>query len=294
MGASQNLIIRFAPIIFVLLWATGFPAAKFGTAASGPFIFLLVRFLAAFAILAVFVFLMIGASRSDKRQVMHSIIAGMLVQGVYLGGVFFAVSRGMPAGISALIVALQPLLTPIFAFFLLKEKLPVLKACFFIFALFGVVLVLFPELNLLKAIPGITPLTLGSAIAAALGISYGTVYQKKYVTDLKLWITTMCHFIGGSIVMLLGMWVFGVGELSWNLQSILTLAWLIFVLSIGAVALLMYLIRRDSSSSVASLFFLVPVVAALMTWVLFGETMNAIQLLGGAIVVVSVAVASKI
>ena len=94
--------------------------------------------------------------------------------------------------------------------------------------------------------------------------------------------------------MILGMWVFGVGELSWTLQSILTLAWLIFVLSIGAVALLMYLIRRDSSASVASLFFLVPVVAALMTWFLFGETMNAVQLLGGAIVVLSVAVTSRI
>ncbi|MEO1140919.1 MAG: DMT family transporter [Pseudomonadota bacterium] len=294
MGASQNLIIRFAPIIFVLLWATGFPAAKFGTAASGPFIFLLIRFLAAFAILAILVFLVFGATKSDRQQVLHSILAGMLVQGVYLGGVFFAVSKGMPAGISALIVALQPFLTAVFAFFLLKEELPLLKACFFVVALFGVVLVLFPELSLFKAIPGVTPLTLGAAFASALGISYGTVYQKKYVTELNLWVTTMCHFIGGAIVMILGMWVFGVGELSWTLQSILTLAWLIFVLSIGAVALLMYLIRRDSSASVASLFFLVPVVAALMTWFLFGETMNAVQLLGGAIVVLSVAVTSRI
>ena len=294
MGASQNLIIRFAPVIFVFLWATGFPAAKFGTAASGPFIFLLVRFLAAFAILAILVFLVFGATKSDRRQVLHSIFAGTMLQGIYLGGVFFAVSKGMPAGISALIVSLQPFLTAIFAFFILNEKLSLAKTCFFVLALFGVVLVLFPELDLLKAIPGITPLTLGAAVASALGIGYGTVHQKRYVTDLDLWVSTMCQFIGGAVVMVLGMWVFGAGELSWDLQSVLTLAWLIFVLSIGAVALLMYLIRRESSASVASLFFLVPVVAALMSWVLFDETMNAVQLLGGAIVVMSVAITSKI
>jgi len=215
------------------------------------------------------------------------------MHGVYLGGVFYAVSKGMPAGISALIVALQPFFTAMIAWVVMGERLSFIRVFFFATALFGVFMVLFPEFDICKAIPGITGETFSAGIIAMLGISIGSVYQKKCVTSLNLWIGTSAQFLGAGILMLVLSLATETQHLVWTLNTVLSLAWLVVVLSIGAVALLMYLIKQGDSSSVASLFFLVPVVAFCMTWVLFGEAMNLIQILGGIIVVASVAISSR-
>ena len=215
------------------------------------------------------------------------------MQGVYLGGIFYAVSKGMPAGISSLIVALQPFFTAIAAFVVLGERLALPRAAFFVAALGGIVLVLFPELDFARAIPGISAETLFACLAGTIGISIGAVYQKRSVTSLNLWISTAAQFVGGFVLMALMSFALETQRLVWTWPTTLSLVWLVLVLSVGAVALLMYLIRQGSSSSVASLFFLVPVVALFMTWILFGETMNTVQLFGSLIVVASVAASSK-
>ena len=220
-------------------------------------------------------------------------VIGILMHGIYLGGVFYAVSKGMPAGISALIVALQPFFTALIAWAVLGEKLSFVRAAFFALALFGVFLVLFPGLDIGNAIPGITMETFLAGFVAVLGISIGSVYQKLSITSLNLWVGTGAQFLGAGLLMLLMSLLAESQYVVWTLNTILSLAWLVCVLSIGAVALLMYLIKKGDSSSVASLFFLVPVVAFAMTWVLFGEEMSAVQILGGLIVVASVAISSK-
>lgn len=293
MSKSTNLIIKMAPVIFVFLWATGFPAARFGTTDAEPFTFLGIRFAIAFFILSALVLLYLRPKNVDWHQFGHSIVVGVLMHGLYLGGVFYAVSKGMPAGISALIVALQPFFTAFIAWILIGERLSLFRAFFFATALFGIFMVLFPEFDLYEAIPGITLETFSAGIIATLGISIGSVYQKRCVTSLNLWVGTSAQFLGAGVLMLILSLTTETQYVVWTPNTVLSLAWLVVVLSVGAVALLMYLIKQGDSSSVASLFFLVPVVAFCMTWVLFGEAMNLIQILGGLIVVASVAISSK-
>lgn len=293
MSKSTNLIITMAPVIFVFLWATGFPAARFGTTDAEPFTFLGIRFAIACFILSVLVLLYIRPKNIDWKQFAHSIIVGVLMHGLYLGGVFYAVSKGMPAGISALIVALQPFFTALIAWVVMGERLSLFRAVFFATALFGVFMVLFPEFDIYKAIPGITVETFVAGLIATLGISIGSVYQKRCVTRLNLWLGTSAQFFGAGMLMLVLSLATESQYVEWTLNTVLSLAWLVVVLSVGAVALLMYLIKQGDSASVASLFFLVPVVAFCMTWVLFGEAMNSVQILGSLIVVASVAISSK-
>jgi drug/metabolite transporter (DMT)-like permease len=290
---STNLIIKMAPVIFVFLWATGFPAARFGTTDAEPFTFLGIRFAITFFILSGLVFLYLRPKNVDWHQFAHSIVVGVLMHGLYLGGVFYAVSKGMPAGISALIVALQPFFTALIAWVLIGERLSLFRAFFFATALFGIFMVLFPEFDLYEAIPGITLETLSAGIIATLGISIGSVYQKRCVTNLNLWVGTSAQFLGAGVLMLALSLATESQYVVWTANTVLSLAWLVVVLSVGAVALLMYLIKQGDSSSVASLFFLVPVVAFCMTWILFGEAMNSVQIVGGLIVVASVAISSK-
>ena len=292
-ATTEKVLPRLAPVVFVFLWATGYIAAKFGTEFAEPFTFLAVRFSITFLILCAAVLVLLKP-RFDRMQIFHSAVSGVFVHGLYLGGIFYAVYRGMPAGISALVVALQPFLTAIFAWFVLADRLPIAKGLYFFIALVGVTMVMFPNFNFIEFLPGITPETFGAAFLGTMAISFGAVYQKRNVKDLNVWVSTTSQFAGGAGFVLLVALLFETGQMIWNTQVVLTLAWLIFVLSIGAVALLMYLIRRDSSSATASLFYLVPVVATGMAWVLFGETLNTTQMIGSAIVVAAVWLSSKV
>ena len=290
---DKNLLIKTAPIIFVLLWSTGFVGAKYGTNGAEPFTFLFIRFFLTLIILLVVVCVFLRP-KIDRKQFFHSIISGCLLHGGYLGGVFYAVDKGMPAGISSLVVALQPFFTAVIAWVLLKERLGSLQALFFLGAIAGVFLVLFPDLSVSAQLPGINTKTLIACLLGTLAISIGAVYQKKFVSSLSLWVSSLGQFIGATLFTGLLSFGFETQVIDWSLELIGALVWLILVLSIGAVALLMFLIRRDSTSSTASLFFLVPVSTSLMTWVLFGETMNGIQLAGSFLVVLSVGVAARL
>jgi len=229
----------------------------------------------------------------EPSQLFHSLIVGCLLHGCYLGGVFFAIDGGLAAGISSVVVALQPFVTALIAWAFLRDKLSKTKLVCFATALAGVWLVLFPKVDVAQALPGVTPVTIGACLVATLGISIGTVYQKRYVTSLDLWTSTACQFAGATLLISVLALLFEEGGIVFTQQVVFSLAWLVLVLSIGAVALLMFLIRRNDSASVASLFYLVPVVAMFMGWVLFDETLVAVQLVGSLVVVISVAIASR-
>jgi drug/metabolite transporter (DMT)-like permease len=219
----------------------------------------------------------------------HSMVSGALIHGAYLGAIFFAISRGMPAGISAMVVALQPLITVLVARFALGEKISLRQLAAFALALFGVVLVLSPKITGGVGTAGLTPTNIACVFGSVVAISIGSVYQKRFGAKTDLRVTACGQYIGALIPLGLFSFLFETQAIEWSGEFVFALTWLILVLSIGAVSLLMFLIRRDSAGQTASLFYLVPVVTSLMSWALFDETLLAVQLLGMAIVVGAVA-----
>ncbi len=293
MKSHTNLFIKFAPIIFVLLWATGFVGAKLGTIDAEPLFFLFVRFAIAFALLGLFVIAWLKPRDVPWAEVWHSMLIGVLLHGIYLGGVFYAVSKGMPAGVASLVVSFQPFFTVFIAYVWLGERISLWRLLFFVLALAGIFLVLFPEFDIAAAIPGITGVTLFATLLSTIAISLGAVYQKRHVKSLNLWIGTAAQYVGAaSIVGIMSLFI-ETQRIVWSAPTVISMVWLVLVLSIGAIALLMYLIKQGDASSVASLFFLVPVVAFFMTWILFGETLNTVQIFGSILVVVSVGISQR-
>lgn len=293
MKTQANILIKLAPVIFVLLWATGFVGARYGTADAEPLFFLFVRFSIAFALLLVFLIVWLKPKNIPWPEVWHSVLIGIFLHGIYLGGVFYAVSKGMPAGIASLIVSVQPFFTVFIAYLWLGEQISIWRLLWFVAALFGIFLVLFPELDIAAAIPGITGISLFATMLSTIAISLGAVYQKRHVKNLNLWVGAAAQYVGAASIVGLVSLLIEEQRLVWTGSTTFAMAWLVFVLSIGAIALLMYLIKQGNASSVASLFFLVPVVAFFMTWILFDETLTFVQITGSFLVVVSVAISSR-
>ncbi len=276
----------------MLLWSTGFIGAKLGLPHAEPFTFLAIRVVLTLAILIPVAFIFVR-KWPGWRPFAHSMVTGVLVHGVYLGGVFFAISRGMPAGVAALVVALQPLATAFIARAMLGEKLSALQLSGLVAGLFGVALVVAPRLLGGIDVGGITPVTLASTFAAVVGISVGAVYQKRFVTGLDLRLATVGQYVGALAPFALLSFLTETRQVEWTGEFIFAMAWLVLVLSIGAVGLLMLLIRLNTASGTASLFYLVPAVTSVIAWLLFGEQLAPVQLLGMAIVMGAVAVATR-
>ncbi len=280
---------RFIPATFVVLWATGFIGARYAMPWAEPFSFLSMRFTLA-AILLMSIAAVLGVKRADRGEALHALGAGMLLHGVYLGGVFWAIHRGMPAGLSALISGLQPLLTAVFAGKLLGEKILPRHWIGLGVGFAGVLIVLWPKLGELGS--GIDAETLIASFLSVLGITLGTIWQKRRAADSNLFATTIWQYVGGALVVMLGSLLFETQTVTFNGELVFALAWLVLVLSIGAIFLLMVMIRDGEMSKVASVFYLVPAVTAIMAWALFGERLNLVQIAGMAITTFGVALAT--
>lgn len=292
-GNYRELAVKAAPIVFVLLWATGFIGAKLGLPYAEPFTFLALRVVLTLCILVPVVLIFVS-DRLQPAQFGHSMIAGFLIHGVYLGGIFYAISRGMPAGVSALIVALQPIVTAFTARMILGEKLTRLQIFGLAAGLLGVFLVLSPRVFGGAPVEGITIVNLSACVAAVIGISLGAVYQKRFAAGMDLRASAMAQFIG-ALILFATLAVFTENmTIKWTGEFVFALAWLVLVLSVGAIALLMWLIRTNSASSTASLFYLVPGVTAIIAYFLFGERLQPLQFLGMFIVMGAVAAASGV
>ena len=281
----MNFLTKAAPVIFVLLWSTGFIGSKLGAPYIEPMVFLTVRFA---AVLPVLFLLALALSKSWPKTVpaiLHCVIAGMLVHGIYLGGVFWAIKQGMPAGLSAIIVGLQPVLTALTAVLLLGET--VLKKHWLSMAIgaAGLGLVVGPKFDLGGT--GITPATIAATLAAAASISLGTVYQKRFAQQTDLLAATAWQYVG-ALIITAPLSLFESWRITWSGDLIFAMGWLVLVLSVGAILLLMLLIREGAVSQVASLFYLVPVATAIEGYFLFGETLSVIQIAGMALIVSAV------
>lgn len=280
---------RFVPPVFVLLWATGFLGARYAMPWAEPFSFLAVRFALAFLLISVLGHLY-SRSGVTWRQAGQAVVAGVLIHGAYLGGLFWAVHRGLPAGISAMIAGLQPLVTAVLAGFVLHERIVPRQWAGLVTGLAGVVIVLWPKLGVSGA--GINAATLAASAAAVLGISAGTVWQKKFGTRADPLANAAWQYVGAALTMALGSALFETRSFTFNGELVFALVWLTLVLSIGAIFLLMRMIREGEMARVSSLFYLVPAVTAIIAWLLFGETLTPVQIVGMVIATFGVALAT--
>lgn len=281
----MKFLANAAPALFVLLWSTGFVGSKLGAPYIAPMVFLTVRFLAVLPVLAVLAFAVSARWPTSGARIGHCIVTGMLVHGVYLGGVFWAIKQGMPAGSTSIIVGLQPVLTAVMAVILLSEAVSRWHWLAMAIGTAGLALVLGPKLDLSGT--GITPATISAVAAGVLGISLGTVYQKRFAQNVGLLAATIWQY-AGALLVTLPLSLFESWDIVWSGDLVFAMAWLVLVLSVGAILLLMLMIREGTVSSVASLFYLVPVATAVESYFLFGETLSAVQIAGMVLVMSAV------
>jgi drug/metabolite transporter (DMT)-like permease len=285
MPRSHPRLIALVPLLFVLLWSTGFIGAKYGLPYIEPFNFLFYRMLLNLLVFALLIKLLNAKSLTPKQK-LHQMVVGLLVHAGYLGGVFAAIKLNMPAGIAALLVGLQPLLTALLVWVSGRESLRIMQWVGLFLGLCGIALVLhgngklgFFEFNLWAFI---------SACIALVSISFGTLYQKQFGGDTDLLTGSFFQYLSVAIVMGLLAWLFETREVDWQLPLVLSLAWLVLGLSVAATLLLMFMIREGESSRVAAYFYLVPVVTAIEAWLLFGERFSLQAVFGIVITVLGV------
>lgn len=272
-----------APAAFVVLWSSGFIGAKFGLPYAPPMTFLTIRMAAVVGLLVLFI-LLSRPPWPSRASALHSLVTGLLMHGCYLGGVFVAIDRHLPAGLAALVVSLQPILTATTANRLLGERVIIRQWLGLLLGVAGVYLVVRGRM-----IGGETSVTAWVAIAIALiGITIGTLYQKRFGTLLDWRMGFLFQYGGAGILFGLGAVCFEQRTVQWSVELLLSLGWLVFVLSFGAVWLLYFLIKRSASSRVVSLFYLTPPVTALMAWLLFNEHLEPMSIAGMAICVAGV------
>jgi drug/metabolite transporter (DMT)-like permease len=261
--------------LFVLLWSTGFIGAKYGLPYAEPLTFLSLRMATASALFAILIVAM-RAPWPSWQGVGHSIVVGLLVHGLYQAGVFLAIHWGMPAGLSAVIPGLQPVLTSTLANRLLGEQVGKVQWIGLALGLVGVALIVSGRTSLVDATAaGWIAVTL-----SLLGITAGTLYQKHFCRDVDLRSGIMIQYLGAGAMFFAGSCLFETRAIDWNVHFVFAVGWLAVVLSTGAILLLYMLLRRAAATRVASLFYLVPAVTALMAFALFGERLDVLQIAG--------------
>ncbi|MBB4285789.1 DMT family transporter [Roseospira goensis] len=293
--AACAAFVTAMPALFVLLWSTGFIGARFVLPHSQPLTFLALRFAITVALFLPLVWLARAPWPARPALAGHAMVAGLLLHGGYLGGVFVAIEWGLPAGIAALIAGLQPLLTAVAAGPLLGERVSARQWLGLGLGLVGVVMVLGDKLapRAGALFDGFGPEAVAAAAVAVLAITAGTLYQKRYCGGLDPRTGAVFQFGAAMLAMLAAVWVTGEDTtIAWTPGFVFGLVWLVVVLSIGAVTLLMLLIRLGEAARVASLFYLVPPVTALLAWLLFDERLGVLALAGMAVVAVGVLLAS--
>jgi len=276
----------------VPIWATGFISARAVVPHADPLGFTAVRFTAVALVLAGIALASRVRWPADRAGWRDPVIAGFLMQGVYLSSTFWSVSHGLPAGIAALVGSLQPLLTALLAQPLLGERVSPRRALGILMGFVGAGLVLAPKLG--AADPsGIPPLALGVSFLAVLSLTLGTLWQKRTGGRVDLLAGATLQFVGGMACAIPLALAFGSARFESVAPVWLGLAWAVLINSVAGILLLLALIRRGAVAGVAALFFLVPPVAAVLGYLLFGEVLTPLQGAGMALAALGVAVASR-
>jgi drug/metabolite transporter (DMT)-like permease len=267
------------------LWSTGFIAAKLGLPYAGPFTFLALRFAIAAAVLALLALATGAPWPRDRALVGHLAVTGLLLHAVYLGGVFYAIETGVPAGVSALVVGLQPLLVGLLAGRLAGDRLDPIDWLGLAAGFGGVTLAVWHKLG-----SGLgTPAGVAANVLALLGITAGTFYQKRFGGQVDMRTGNAIQFAASAAATVPLALASGEAPIRWAGAFVFAIGWSIAVLSLGAISLLYFLIRRGSAARVSSLIYLTPPTTAVMAYVVFGETLTALAVVGMGLAVAGVA-----
>ena len=281
-------MIRIYPLIFVLLWSSAFITTKPIVDNSNPFAALAFRFF--FVAVGFYLFSLYSKNSIiiKKNNIIESVLSGVLFHGFYLGGVFYSISIGMPAGIAALIVTLQPIFTNILSGPILNEKITIKQWFGAILGLVGAILVLGLDLG-----ADIPVLGLIATIIALIAITLSTIWQKKISNNLPLSVSNFYQAIGGCLFHTLIIILFVKPYIDFTPTFYIAMSHQIFLVSFGAFTILMYLIKKNSANKTVSIFFLIPAVSAIMGWFFLGEILTYIDLIGFFIATIGVYIATR-
>ena len=281
-------MIRIYPFIFILLWSSAFITTKPIVDNSDPFSALAFRF---FLVAIGFYSFSLYSKNSiiiKRDNLIESVLSGVLFHGFYLGGVFFSISIGMPAGIAALIVTLQPILTNVLSGPFLNEKITIKQWIGALLGFVGAILVLGFDLG--SKIP---VLGLVATLIALISITTSTIWQKKLSNKLPLSVSNFYQAAGGCLFHVLVVIFFAKPFINFSTTFILAMSHQIFLVSFGAFTILMFLIKKNSASKTVSIFFLIPAVSAFMGWFFLDEILTKIDLVGFLIASTGVYIATR-
>jgi len=282
-------LLSLMPGLFVVLWSTGFIGAKYGLPYAEPLNFLALRFSLVAAIMLVASLVLGAAWPVGWRNIGHIALVGVFIQATYLGGVFYGIAHGVSAGIAGLIAGLQPLITAALVGIVLGEVVTPRQWFGIGLGLVGLVLVLWGRI----ALDIHHLVALAAVVAVPFGMTFGTLYQKRFCTAVDLRSATVIQNATAGLVMLALALASESMHIEWQAEFVLALFWLCLVLSVGATMLLLFLLRRGAASRIGSLFYLVPPMTAFMAYLLFGETLGATALLGMAVTALAVALVNR-
>ena len=289
MDAHPPAWLRWAPALFVFLWSTGFIGSRLGAPFAEPLTFLSWRYLVVVALMLVAALATRAAWPSSPVAAGHAAIAGLLVHGTYLGGVFCGVARGMPLATVSLIVGLQPVITAIAAGPLLGERLTRRQWLGIALGFAGVLLVVAGKWGGTST----DAVAYASVLLALAGITAGTLYQKRFCGAVPMLTGGVIQYSAAGLATFALAFATETRVVQWTPQFMFALGWLVLVLSTGAIGLLFMMIRHGEASRVSSYFFLTPPVTAVMAFLLFGERLPGIALAGLAVSAAGVALVTR-
>jgi drug/metabolite transporter (DMT)-like permease len=284
------VFIAAAPVVFVLLWSTGFVIARYGTRDAGPLSFLFLRMIAAAVILWVIATLS-GAPRLTRHDIRWSAVSGTGMHAIYLGGVFVASDLGLPSGLSALIAGLHPVVTSVLAVLLLGELLHRRQWIGVSLGIMGVSVVVIERMGSSDAI--VTTSALVAMAVSVVGMSAGTLVQRAQGTSMPLLRGTAVQYAASAIVLGIGAFAVEGFEVEFTTRMVLSLVWSILVLSLAAILIMLWLLQRHAAVKVSSLFFLTPALSTIEGSILFGERLGVLAIIGLGIALVGVALTTR-
>lgn len=271
------MLLKFVPFLFLFLWASGFVGARLDLQYAEPATLLSLRMLANLGLFILMLWLL-RQRMPTGRLLLHCVVAGLLAQGLFLGGTYLAIAGGMPSGLCSLLVGVQPILTAVILLGSGEQRFSATQWLGLALGFVGIALVL--QGKMAWQHDGDRWLAYGFAILALLGITLGTLYQKRHCQGVSMLGNLVAQNLGAGLLFLPVAALFETGTVNWTTEFLLVMGWLVVVLSLLATQLLIFMISQGKASSVATVFYLVPPITALQAWVLFGETMAPAGLFG--------------
>jgi drug/metabolite transporter (DMT)-like permease len=290
-GRSPDAWVKATPVVFVLIWATGFIVARFGMPHAPPLSFLSVRYALSIACFGLWIVLAKVAWPQSRQQLFHLSVTGILMHAGYLGGVWVAVKAGMGSGLSSLVVGFQPVLTAIWLSYSLRgsEQPGISRRQWFglLLGFVGLLMVVWRKLTLGSPFDHVTAANMAFALTALLSITVGTLYQKRFVQACDVRSANTVQLLA-ALVVTLPLALLETEPMQWNVELVGAMAWSVLGLTLGGSSLLYMLIQRGAAASVTSLMYLVPPTTAMMAWLIFGETITTATLVGTALTALGV------